>query len=39
VHLDLLMLAEMPGRGMIDRARFDRITDHLEAKLAALRQD
>jgi hypothetical protein len=39
VHLALLMLAEMPGRGMTDRARFRRITDHLEAELAALGQD
>jgi hypothetical protein len=38
VHLALLMLAEMPGRGMTDRGRFGRLTDHLEAELATLRQ-
>jgi aminoglycoside phosphotransferase (APT) family kinase protein len=40
VHLALLMLVEMPGRGMVGpewTGRRERVTRHLEAELAALR--
>jgi hypothetical protein len=32
-------LPELPDGAAADRARFDRITNHLEAELAVLRQD